>query len=496
MAEATVPQGAPEPRQQPGEVGLLTTLGRVKPMAAIMAQAEDQERRLERSIGTISLTAFGVAAIVGAGIFVLTGVAAATKAGPGITISYVIAGIVSGLAALCYAELASTVPIAGSAYTYAYAVLGEFLAWVIGWDLVLEYGVGASAVSVGWSSYFSDFFNSTFGITLPVALTASPFSGGVLNLPAAAIILLITALLIIGTSESSKVNNIIVAVKLAVVVFFIVVGATHVHPGNWHPFLPFGVTGVMGGASLIFFAYIGFDQISTAAEEVRDPQRTMPRGIIFSLAICTVLYLLVAGILTGMVPYTKLNNASPVAHAMIQVGLNWAGTVISIGAIAGLTTVLLVLVFGQARVFFSMSRDRLLPGVFSQVHRRFRTPWVATLIVGIAVATLAALTPIDALAEMTNIGTLAAFILVSIAVIRLRRTQPDLQRGFRVPWVPVLPALAAITAFGLILSLTPITWLRFFVWLVIGLVIYFLYSRHHSRLNDENDVAPARGTGA
>ena len=470
------------------------TLARVKPMDLIVSQAEEPQHRLKRSLGVVSLTAFGVAAIIGAGIFVLTGVAAATYAGPGITLSYVIAGIVSTLAALCYAELASTVPIAGSAYTYSYAVLGEFIAWIIGWDLVLEYGVGAGAVSVGWSGYFTDFFKSTFGITLPTALTASPFGhpAGIANLPAAGIILLLTALLIRGTSESSRVNNIIVAIKVAVVLFFIAVGATHIHPTNWHPFLPYGLSGVMTGASIIFFAYIGFDQVSTAAEEVRDPQRTMPRGIIYSLLICTLLYIVVAGILTGMVPYKQLNNASPVAHAMIQVGLNWAATIISIGALAGLTTVLLVLIFGQSRIFFSMSRDGLLPRALSGVHSTFRTPHRSTLIVGVFVALLGAFTPIDVLAQLTNIGTLAAFVLVSLAVWRLRYTQPDLPRGFRVPWVPVIPILSALASLFLIVSLPGITIVRFVVWLAIGLIVYFAYSRHHSELQKRaGGAAPA-----
>ncbi|HKC76480.1 MAG TPA: amino acid permease [Chloroflexota bacterium] len=474
-----------------------TTLSRVKPMEVILSHAEEPEHRLKRSLGVVSLTAFGVAAIIGAGIFVLTGVAAATYAGPGITLSYVIAGIVSTLAALCYAELASTVPIAGSAYTYSYAVLGEFIAWIIGWDLVLEYGVGAGAVSVGWSGYFTDFFKSTFGITLPTALTASPFSQpgqptGIANLPAAGIILLLTALLIRGTSESSRVNNVIVAIKVAIVLFFIAVGATHIHPANWHPFLPYGLGGVTTGASIIFFAYIGFDQISTAAEEARDPQRTMPRGIIYSLLICTLLYIAVAGILTGMVPYKQLNNASPVAHAMIQVGLNWAATIISVGALAGLTTVLLVLIFGQSRIFFSMSRDGLLPRVLSGVHPTFRTPYRSTLIVGVFVALLGAFTPIEVLAQLTNIGTLAAFVLVSLAVWRLRYTQPDLPRGFRVPWVPVLPILSALASLFLIVSLPGITIVRFVVWLAVGLIVYFAYSRHHSELQRRaGGAAPA-----
>jgi APA family basic amino acid/polyamine antiporter len=457
-------------------------------MDAILREASDNDRGLKRSMGTISLTAFGVAAIIGAGIFVLTGVAAKTTAGPAIVLSYVGAGITSALAALCYAELASTVPIAGSAYTYAYAVLGEFIAWIIGWDLILEYGVGASAVASGWSGYLKDFLKSAFGITLPTALTAPPFGvhpSGIINLPALLVLLVLTALLILGTSESARVNTVIVGVKLLIVLFFIIVGAMHIHSGNWRPFMPFGASGVLSGASLIFFAYIGFDQISTAAEEVRDPQRTMPRGIFLSLGICTVLYMLVSGILTGMVRYNHLNSASPVSHAMLQVGLSWAGTVVSIGALAGLTTVLLVLLFGQSRIFFSMSRDGLLPGAFSRLHSRFRTPFITNIIVGIIVALVAGLTPIDELAKLVNIGTLAAFILVALAVWRLRYTQPTLKRGFRVPWVPVVPILTVCASIALIAGLPPITWLRFAVWLIIGLAIYFLYSRNRSHLARE-----------
>ena len=457
---------------------------RVKPMDQILAQAEDQERGLQRSMGVWSLTAFGVAAIIGAGIFVLTGVAAATTAGPGIVLSYIVAAIVSGLAALCYAEFASSVPIAGSAYTYSYAVLGELIAWIIGWDLVLEYGVGAAAVASGWSGYFTDFLKSTFNVTLPTSIAASHFdpAHGIINLPAVIIILLITMLLITGTSKSSKVTNIAVLVKVGIVLFFIVVGVTHIHTSNWHPFLPFGVAGISSGASLIFFAYIGFDEVSTAAEEVKDPDKTMPRGIILSLAICTFLYIAVAGILTGMVKYSRLNNASPVSHAMIQIGLNKAATVISIGAIVGLFTVLLVLLFGQSRIFFSMSRDGLLPGFFSVVHPRFRTPYLSNILVGVIIAVLAGLAPIDTLAKLVNIGTLAAFILVAIAVLLLRRSNPDLRRGFRVPFVSVLSPLTVLASLYLIYKLPAETWLRFVIWLAIGLVLYFVYGRGHSRL--------------
>jgi len=477
MARASIPAG------NSGSSGLM----RVKPMDQIMAQAEEQEGGLKRTMGVWSLTAFGVAAIIGAGIFVLTGVAAATTAGPGIVLSYVVAAIVSGLAALCYAEFASSVPIAGSAYTYSYAVLGELIAWIIGWDLVLEYGVGAATVASGWSSYFTDFLKSTFNITLPASIAASHYdpAHGIINLPAVLIVLLITLLLIAGTSESSKVTNVAVLIKVAIVLFFIVVGAAHIHTANWHPFLPFGVGGISSGASLIFFAYIGFDQVSTAAEEVKDPDKTMPRGIILSLTICTVLYIAVAGILTGMVKYNRLNNASPVSHAMIQIGLNNAATVISIGAIIGLFTVMLVLLFGQSRIFFSMSRDGLLPGFFSKVHPRFRTPYLSNILVGVIIAVLAGLAPIDTLAKLVNIGTLAAFILVAIAVLLLRRSNPDLRRGFRVPFVTVLSPVTVLASLYLIYKLPSETWLRFVIWLVIGLVVYFAYGRRHSRLEPE-----------
>jgi APA family basic amino acid/polyamine antiporter len=338
-------------------------------------------------------------------------------------------------------------------------------------------------VSIGWSAYFTDFLKS-IGIALPAALTSSPFAGGAINLPAGIIVLLITLLLIRGTSESSKVNNVIVAIKLLVVLFFLAVGVTHINAANWHPFLPFGWGGVLTGAGVIFFAYIGFDMVSTSAEEARNPGRDLPLGIIFSLVICTLLYIAVAGVLTGMVPYPQLNVASPVSHAMILVGLNFAAGLISIGAICGLTTVLIILLYGQSRIFFSMSRDGLLPGLFSRIHPAFRTPLFSNIIVGVIVALLAAFTPIDVVAELTNIGTLAAFVLVSIAVIILRRTQPDLRRAFRVPFVPVLPILSALGALVLIFSLKPITLIRFVVWLAIGLAIYFLYSRHASELHE------------
>jgi basic amino acid/polyamine antiporter, APA family len=460
-------------------------LFRVKPIDIIMKHSDQPEHGLKRTLTAFSITLLGIGAIVGTGIFVLTGVAAAKYAGPGLILSFVVAGIVSGLAAICYAEFASTVPIAGSAYTYSYATLGELIAWIIGWDLILEYAVGAAAVSIGWSGYVVDLLKSALGITVPNSLSLSPFSGGIINLPAFLIILLVTTLLILGTSESAKVNNVIVIIKLAVILFFIVIGIGHVNPANWTPFLPFGAGGIFSGAAIIFFAYIGFDQISTSAEEARNPARDMPIGIFGSLLICTLLYILVTAILTGMVSYTQLNVASPVSHALILIGLNAAGSIISIGAICGLTTVLIVLLYGQSRIFFSMARDGLLPRLFSQVHPRFRTPYLSSLLVGIVVALIAGFTPIDVVAELTNIGTLSAFVLVAAAVWILRRTQPNLRRGYRVPWVPVVPILSMIGSFVLIVSLPLVTIIRFLVWLALGLAVFFLYSQRSSRLEEE-----------
>jgi len=462
------------------------SLWRVKPVDLILKETEQPgESTLKRTLGPISITAMGIGAIVGTGIFVLTGVAAARYAGPGLILSFVLAAIVSGLAALCYAEFASTVPIAGSAYTYSYATLGELVAWIIGWDLILEYAVGAAAVSIGWSGYVTDLIKSAFGITLPKALTISPFSGGIINLPAFLIILLLTLLLIRGTSETSRFNNVIVGIKLAVILFFIVVGFGHVNPANWSPFLPFGPGGIFRGAAIIFFAYIGFDQVSTSAEEARNPAKDLPLGILLSLGVCTLLYIVVTAILTGIVSYTQLNVASPVSHALLLIGLKGSASIISVGAICGLTTVLLVLLYGQSRIFFSMARDGLLPTMFSHVHPRFRTPYLSSLLIGIVVALIAGLTPIDVVAELTNIGTLAAFVLVSAAILIMRRTQPDRPRGFRVPWVPVLPILSMLGSLLLIVSLPLVTIIRFIIWLAIGLLIYFLYSRHHSRLQQE-----------
>jgi APA family basic amino acid/polyamine antiporter len=459
----------------------MNLLERRKPIDVILSEGSSAHHGLKRSMGVVGLTAIGIATIIGAGIFVLTGVAAANFAGPAIVVSYVIAGVVCALSAFCYAELASCVPISGSAYTYTYATLGELLAWIIGWDLILEYAFGAATVSIGWSEYFVDFLKP-LGIVVPHALAASPAGGGMVNLPAMLIVLLVTALLIAGTSETNGVNKFIVGLKLLVVLFFVVVAAPHVDPANWHPFVPFGWGGVFTGASLIFFAYIGFDVVSTSAEEAVNPQRDLPRAIIASLAICTVLYILVSGILTGVVKYTALAGVSaPVSFALLHLGLNWAAAIISVGAIAGLTTVLIGLLYGQSRIFFTMSRDRLLPPIFSQLHPKLRTPWRSSLLIGVVVAFVAGFTPIEKVQELTNIGTLAAFFLVSIGVLILRRREPNLERGFRVPGAPVVPVLSALGALVLIVKLPGLTFVSFTIWLVLGLAVYFGYSRKASR---------------
>jgi len=430
-----------------------------------------------------SLTALGVGGIIGTGIFVLTGKAAATSAGPGIVVSFVIAGTVAALAALCYAELASCVPVSGSAYTYTYATLGEFLAWIVGWGLILEYSLGAATVAIGWSGYFCDFLSATFGLVIPKALTTNPFDGGIANLPAALIILAITALLVRGIRESDAVNKTIVAIKLAVVVFFIAVGAGHIRPQNWHPFAPFGLSGIVNGAGLVFFAYIGFDAVSTSAEEARNPARDLPRGILASLVICTVLYIIVSAVLTGIVPYTQLDVPSPVSASLISLGLGWAGAIVAFGAIAGLTTVLLVGLYGQSRIFYAMSRDGLLPAIFSTVHPALRTPYVSSILIGIVCAAVAAVGRLDVVANLVNIGTLAAFALVSIGIVVLRRREPGLARGFRVPGSPVVPILSALASLALIVKGLPLlTIVSYLTWLAIGLVVYFTYGRSHSAL--------------
>jgi len=480
---------------------------RTKTVEQSIRDTDDPRRGLRRSLGPLQLTAIGIGVIVGTGIFVLTGEAAGTIAGPAITLSFIAAGIACALAALCYAEFASVVPVAGSAYTFSYASLGELIAWIIGWDLILELALGAATVASGWSQY------------LQVVLTSSPWHANPPawifadhhNLMAAVIVLLITALLCFGIRLSSGVNAVIVAIKLAIILLVIFAGLSYIHSGNYHPFIPpsgttpapggsntttllqdlgaapgaFGVGGIFTGAALVFFAFIGFDIVATNAEETKKPQRDLPIGIFASLAACTILYVAVSLVVTGMVKFNHINVKAPLATAFQSVHQNTIATIISYGALAGLTSVILVLLMGQARVFFAMSRDRLLPPVFSAVSQRFRTPYRTTIATGVVVAALTFLLPLKTLAELVNIGTLFAFLLVSIGVIVLRRTRPDLKRPFRVPLVPVLPILSAMASLWLMLNLQTSTWIRFGVWLVVGFVVYFGYSVRHSRLAGE-----------
>jgi APA family basic amino acid/polyamine antiporter len=491
------------------EVPASKSVLRTKSIERSVAETEEPEHQLRRELSALSLTAWGIGVIVGTGIFVLTGVAAATRAGPAVSLSFVVAAVACGLAALCYAEFASTVPVAGSAYTFSYATIGELIAWIIGWDLILEFALGASTVAVGWSGYFTSLLDDA-GITLPTAIAGDDPS---VNLPAMVIVLLITVVLIVGIRASARLNLVIVCIKLAVVLFVIVAGISYIKTSNWDPFVPpagkpeagagldttpliqtllgqktstFGVGGIFTGAALVFFAFIGFDIVATAAEETRNPKRDMPIGILGSLVICTVLYILVSLVVTGMVSYKKLDVDAPLAFAFKENGLSWASTLISIGAIAGLTTVMMVLMYGQSRVALAMSRDRLLPPGLSRVHPQFRTPYRITILVGIVVAALAGFVSLDALADLTNIGTLFAFMLVSIAVIILRRRRPDLERSFRVPWMPITPVLAVLASLYLMINLVEATWIRFGVWMTVGFAFYFLYGIHKSRLAPGN----------
>jgi APA family basic amino acid/polyamine antiporter len=460
-----------------------------KPVAMLMEDAGSHAGGLKRALGALDLTLLGIGAIIGAGIFVLTGVAAAQMAGPAVTISFVMSGIASAMAALCYAEFAAMIPVAGSAYSYSYATMGELVAWIIGWDLILEYAVASAAVAVGWSGYLRVIL-SGIGIHLPVALSyaSGAMPGGVIDLPALLIALVITAILVVGISESARVNSVIVAVKLAAVALVIVLGAFYLRPSNWIPFAPFGWQGVMHGAAIIFFAYIGFDAVSTAAEEVIDPSRDLPLGILGSLAACTVLYILVAAVLTGMTPYKSIDVNAPLSSAFVNLGLRFASGVVSAGAVAGLTSVLLVMMLGQSRVFYAMSRDGLLPPAFSRVHPRFKTPYLPTIGTGIAVGITAALLPIQEIAELTNIGTLFAFVLVCLGVWAMRHIDPKARRPFATPLVPWVPLLGIIFCVYLMAHLPGVTWMRFFIWLALGLAIYFTYGRWHSRVS--NAAAP------
>jgi APA family basic amino acid/polyamine antiporter len=447
--------------------------------------SNSQQNGLRKCLGALDLTALGIGAIIGTGIFVLTGVAAAKYAGPALILSFIFSGIVCTFAALVYAEFASMIPVAGSAYTYSYVSLGELFAWIIGWDLMLEYALACSTVAIGWSGYFVKLLQG-LGMKSISWANISIGSGIQINIPALVIVFLITWLISLGVKESARINNIIVFIKLLSVMVFILVAVFFIRPDNWQPFMPFGWNGVFQGAAIVFFAYIGFDSVSTAAEEVKNPQKNLPRGIIASLIICTTLYVVVAALLTSIVSYTLLDVSAPVALALQLIHQNWAAGIISIGALCGITTVLLVMLYGQTRVFYAMSRDGLLPKIFSYTHPKYKTPYKSTWLTGTIVAIVAAFTPIDVAAEMVNIGTLAAFIFVSIAIIVLRRLKPDMPRAFRCPGVPIIPALAALFSFFLMLKLPVITWIRFVVWLVIGIIVYFSYSYKHSTINKES----------
>ena len=475
--------------------GLMTR----KPVDRIIASADAGEHKMSKTLGATSITAMGIGAIIGAGIFVLTGTAAARFAGPAIMLSFVLGGVVCGFVGLCYAELAAMLPVSGSSYTYTYATLGEVFAWMIGWDLILEYAMGAATVAVGWSGYVGSLLHDV-GLAVPATLSAAPGTAvtladgsagtAIVNLPAALIVLALTALLVLGTTESARLNNVMVAIKLAVVAIFIGVGCFYVRPAHWHPLIPvntgefghFGLSGVLRGAAVVFFAFIGFDAVSTAAQEARDPQRDMPVGILASLGICTLLYVLVAAVLTGLVPYDQLNVAAPIAKGVDAIGLPWLGALVKLGALAGLTTVILVLLYGQGRIFFSMAQDGLLPPVFAHVHPHLQTPYLSQLMIGAAVAVVAALVPIAVLGEMVSIGTLFAFVLVCGAVIYLRRSDPRTRRPFKAPAVPWVPVLGMACCLLLTAGLPLLTWLRLLVWLAVGLAIYFLYGRRHSVL--------------
>ena len=462
----------------------------------IEAAGADSEHGFKRTLGPLSLVALGIGAIIGAGIFSLTGIAAADNAGPAVVLSFLLAALGCALAGLCYSELSGMIPAAGSAYSYAYASLGEMVAWIIGWALTLEYAVGAATVSVSWSGYVVSFLGR-FGLALPHALTASPFdtdatgapAPGLVNLPAMFIIVCVSLLLIRGISESAKVNSAIVAVKLTVVAAFIGFGALYVKPENWHPFIPpaagfghFGISGIFRGAATVFFAYIGFDAVSTAAQETKNPERDMPIGIMGSLAICTVLYVLVCIVLTGLISYKQLHVSAPVSVAIGQTPLPFLKVAVDIGAIAGLTSVILVMLLGQSRVFYSMSMDGLLPKAFCAVHPRFRTPYLSNLLFMVFAGLAGGFTPIEKLGHMTSFGTLLAFVIVCVGVLVLRRVDPTRRRAFRTPYSPFVPVAGIIVCGALMASLPGQTWMLAFLWLLIGLGVFFGYSRFHSHL--------------
>jgi APA family basic amino acid/polyamine antiporter len=493
------------------------SLFRTKSIDALIAASEDPEKKLRRTLGPWSLTAFGIGAVIGSGIFILTGTAAAGEtlnvksilhapimdlllhgssalsltgrpgAGPGISLSFLLTALACSFAALCYAELASMIPIAGSAYTYAYATLGEIIAWIIGWDLILEYAVSNMAVAVGFSAYLNDILENLFGWHIPAKLANPPivggqFTGAWFNLPALLILLVLTFILVRGVRESAGTNNVMVMIKIAAIMIFVIGAARAVKTENWHPFLPNGFPGVMTGAAIVFFTYIGFDSVSTAAEECRRPQRDLPFGIIMTLVICALLYISVALVLTGIAPWNTLNNAAPVANALKALGFDSIRRWVDIGAIVGMLSSLLVFQYGQARIWFAMSRDGLLPKPFSKVHPVHKTPHISTWIAGLVVGVPAGIWDIGTFADLANIGTLFAFIIVSMGVIVLRKRQPDRPRGFRVPGSPWLPMISITFCLILMTALPLETWVRFFVWLGIGFAIYFPFGRRNSTL--------------
>jgi len=458
-------------------------LFQTKPLDRILAESESQNA-LKRSLGAGALVALGVGAVIGAGIFTLTGVAAATNSGPALVISFVVAAIGCSLAGLCYSEFATMIPVAGSAYTYAYASFGELWAWIIGWDLILEYAVGAATVAIGWSQTLVALVGS-LGLRFPNAIAASPFQGpmggGVINLPAVAVVVAVSLVLIRGIRESATVNSIIVVLKVTVILVFIAIGWSYMVPANHTPLIPpnegefgrFGWSGILAGAGVMFFAYIGFDAVSTAAQEARNPRRDLPIGIFGSLAVCTLLFILYSWVLTGVVNYRDLGVAAPLALALNKIPYPWLNVAMNIAVLAGLMSVMLVMLLGQSRVFYSMARDGLLPPVFAEVHPKFRTPWRSNLLLMVFVSLFAALAPIGVVGKMTSIGTMFAFVIVCGGVIVLRRRNPDTPRPFQTPWVPVVPVLGILTNIALMLGLGASNWARLFAWLAIGLVIYF-----------------------
>ena len=466
---------------------MASKLLRTKPLGSLLADTEDEGHRLRRALGPFDLVAIGIGCIIGVGIFVLPGVEAATHAGPGIILAGAMASAACACAALCYAELAAMIPVAGSAYTYGYATLGEFVAWIIGWDLILEYMVGACLVSIGWSAYLVNLINHLLepaGLSLPHAWCAAPWgeNPGILNVPSILIVAVLSWLLVRGIRESSKVNFVMVVIKVAVILLFIALAVWHINPENWKPFAPFGFKGIMTAAAIVFLAYVGFDAVSTTAEEAINPQRDMPIGIMGSLIVATVLFVAVAAIMTGVVPYYRLGVADPVALVLNALGKPWASALVSVGALAGITSVLLVLLLGQPRILYAMSRDGLLPELLARVHPRYRTPYVTTILTGAIVATASALLPINVVAELCAIGTLFAFMIVSAGVIVLRRLRPEVARPFKAPLFPFIPALGVLLCGYLMFSLPVMTWVRFLLWLGAGLVLYGTYGIKRSRL--------------